>query len=141
MPFEILDHTADIMLRITADTREDLCDEARLALYAVVGDLHPVRPQPPVDAPVIIRVQGADFADVIHDWLSELLFWLESRGVLCLPVGPFTVNDRHLTVPVAAAPLDPAASRFDREVKAVTYHQLSAGLTEDGWAATVILDI
>ncbi|UCG32785.1 MAG: archease [Phycisphaerales bacterium] len=141
MPFEILDHTADIMLRVTADTREGLCDEARLALYAVVGELRPARPVPTVDAPVAIHVQGADFAEVIHDWLSEVLFWLESRGLLCLPAGPFTVNDHQLTILVTTAPLDQAASRIDREVKAVTYHQLSAGPTEDGWSATVILDI
>ena len=141
MPFEILDHTADIMLRITADTREKLCDEARLALYAVVGDLHPARPLPSVDVPVTIHVQGADFAEVMHDWLGEVLFLLESRGLLCLPAGPFSVNDHQLTVLVAMAPLDKAASRVDREVKAVTYHQLAAGPTEDGWSATLILDI
>jgi SHS2 domain-containing protein len=77
----------------------------------------------------------------MHDWLSEVLFWLESRGLLCLPAGPFAVNDHQLTVLVATAALDKAASRVDREVKAVTYHQLAAGPTEDGWSATVILDI
>ena len=141
MPYEILDHTADIMLRITAATREQLCDEARLALYAVVGELFAAPTDTDPSQAVTIIVEGRDFAEVMHDWMSELLFWLEGRGRFCIPVGPFAVTDQRLQVPVTAVPLDRAACRFDREVKAVTYHQLDAGPTPHGWSATVILDI
>ena len=141
MPYEILDHTADIMVRITATTREELCDEARLALYAVAGHLLAAATDTEPSRTTTISVTGDDFAEVMHDWLSELLFWLEGRGRLCIPTGPFQVDDQRLQVPVTVVPLNRRACRFDREVKAVTYHQLAAGPTADGWSATVILDI
>jgi SHS2 domain-containing protein len=141
MPYEILNHTADIMLRISAATREGLCEEARLGLYGVVGHLVPIAAGRDRAEELVISVAGCDFAEVLRDWMAELLFRLECHGQLCLPASAYEVDDTHLRVAVAARRLDRGASRFDREVKAVTYHRLTAGPQKGEWVATVILDI
>ena len=141
MPYEILDHTADLLLRVTADTCEELIDEARLGLYACVGDLSANRNETARSEPCVIDIQCLDFCEVFHDWLAELLYRLDSKHQLCVPISAYEVDQHHLRAHLSARPLDFEASHLDREVKAVTYHELFAGRRGDGWVATVVLDI
>lgn len=141
MPYEILDHTADLLLHVSADTREELIDEARIGLYACVGELTPMRIGQSDTQPCVIEVRAGDFAEVMHDWLTELLYRLDTRHLFCFPVSAYEADDHHIRAHLSARPLDLRASQLDREVKAVTYHQLFAGQRGDGWVATFILDI
>jgi len=135
--YELFDHTADIGIRVTAATVEGLVAPAAAGLYAVIGDLVPVgEPRP-----VAYDLSGHDRAELLRDWLAELLLLFDGdRRVIRDPVVEEFSAER-LAVRAESLALDPARTRCEREVKAVTYHGLELIRTPGGWTATFIVDI
>lgn len=135
--YEIIEHTADLGIRVQADDLNSLFGQAGQALFAVVvQNLEDVR----CVEEVKLEVQGQQIDFLLVDWLSELLFIFESRDLL---LGEFAVqlSDKGLTATVSGEVFDPARHRLEHEVKAITYHRLYVEQTERGWAAEVIFDI
>jgi SHS2 domain-containing protein len=135
--YEIFEHTADVGIRVRAHDLNTLFAEAGRALFSViVENLEEVRAQDTVA--MEIRGQKTDF--LLLDWLCELLFAFESRGLL---LARFSVNvdDQGLTGTAEGEPLDRSRHHLEHEVKAVTYHGLRVERTDEGWLAEVILDI
>ncbi|MDY0167332.1 MAG: archease [Thermoguttaceae bacterium] len=135
--YEHFEHTADLGLRIRAATLEELFAEAGLALTAALaGRLDSIRPAEPRS----INLEAADPADLLHDWLSELLYLFDtermlfSRFEVSLPSG-------RLTATAWGETADPARHDIALEIKAITYHGLKLGPTPDGWLAEVIVDL
>ena len=85
-------------------------------------------------------ISGSQKDFLLVDWLGELLFTFESRGLL---FSEFSVqlNDGGLTATAAGETFDDQRHRLEHEVKAITYHGLRIARTEGGWLAEVILDI
>jgi SHS2 domain-containing protein len=51
------------------------------------------------------------------------------------------LTQTRLRVEAVAADIDMERSAFDREVKAITYHELAIRQEDARWVATVVLDI
>ena len=87
-----------------------------------------------------LAVRGRDPADLLVDWLHELLVAFETRGVV---LSGFEVRLGHdgLEAECRGEALDPDRHRLLHEVKAVTYHGLRVERDEEGWVAEVIVDI
>jgi SHS2 domain-containing protein len=137
MSFELFDHTADIGLRIRAETLPRLFEEAGRALFcAIVVNLDQVRPL----QEVAIRVEGDDREELLFDWLAELLYRFDTDHFV---FGEFRVelDGDGLRAVVRGEPIDPDRHRFDADVKAITYHGLKVEEHEDAWMAEVIVDV
>lgn len=137
MTYEILDHTADLGLRIRAAKLSELFEAAAAALGEQLVDLSPSE----ADRKQRISVTGEDWADLLINWLRELLaLWhLEGKVVTtasCLDLLPYT-----LTADLVLASFNPKIHAPNQEIKAVTYHQLDVSPCDDGWQATVIFDL
>jgi len=134
---ELFEHTADLGLRARSADLNALFAEAGLAFSsATVDDLRRVEPR----QRVAIELTGQDEADLLFDFLNELLFIFETRRlVFC----DFTVNVRQggLTAEARGEPFDEARHGGGHEIKAITYHRLRVERTDDGWLAEVIVDI
>ena len=135
--FELFDHTADVGVRVWAPALPALVAPATEGLYTVIGHIATTG-QP---APRTIEVAGDDPAVLLRDYLAEVLLLFEQahRRLMHLEARAFTAHE--LVVTGAATPIDAAQSAFEREVKAVTYHELAIRRIADGWEATYILDI
>jgi SHS2 domain-containing protein len=135
--FETFDHTADIGLRVSAATLEELFADAARGLMSLlvenVGDVRPTLTE-------TIQLVGTQTDYLLFDWLNELLFRFETRQLLCCE---FTVrlSEQGLEATIRGEPCDRSRHRLAHEVKAITYHGLSVEPTERGWQAELILDI
>jgi SHS2 domain-containing protein len=137
LPYHLLDHTADLGIRIQARDLPELFETAAAALgeqLVVAPKVFGLRHQR-------MEVSGEDWDDLMINWLRELLacWHLESLAVRCarcLALWPHTI-----WADLAFLPFDPAIHSPHQEIKAVTYHQLDVSSTADGWQATVIFDI
>lgn len=136
-PYEILDHTADMLLRIRGQDMRTLFANALAALYAVLGRL---AAGPPVQ-PRLIRLAAANREELLHDWLAEALYYAEVRHEVLRDVRFIELTDTALVAEAAGAALDMERCAFDREIKAVTYHELAIRQEGDGLVATVVIDI
>jgi SHS2 domain-containing protein len=134
---ELFEHTADLGLRATAPTLNELFAEAAAALVsAMVEDPTAVRPSQDVR----IEVAGTDREFLLFDWLKELLLRFETDRTL-FAAFDVSVSESGLTATARGEPYDPARHVLAHEVKAITYHELKVEEGVDGWLAEVIVDI
>lgn len=129
--------TADVGLWASGASPSELFEALALGLYALMTDLRGVRPAEARN----VSASGSDLPALIVAFLGELLVLEESDGF----VGS-RVSARALGSPPTAVLATVRGERFDptrharrKEVKAVTYHRLEAGL--DPPRARVIVDI
>ncbi len=135
--YEVFEHTADVGLRMRADSYEALLADAARGLFSlIVANLNAVRPLQSRE----IHVAGGDLEYLLFDWLNDLLFIYETdRLIFC----EFEVqlSTDGLSGIARGEPVDSAQHELDHEVKAITYHGLKVARTDDGWLAEVIVDI
>lgn len=161
--FEIIDHTADIGLRIQAATLEGLFQEAAEGMFSLlVEDLTTVRRETPVsfeifagqgfalpehvgrgeggEAPGIPKRLSEPWEDLLHDWLAELLVSFDAKRMV---FQRFEVQFTSTGLQGRAwgEKLDSSRHRPRMEIKAVTYHKLHIYQTEQGYESQVIFDL
>jgi len=135
--FELFDHTADMGLRIRAATMPGLLQPAADALYAAIGTLVPGAGE----APRRIELSGGEPAELLRDFVTELLVLFEYESLICTAVTSPVLKTSLLAAQCVLAPVDPERTDFSREVKAVTYHELAIRQVDGGYEATMIIDI
>ncbi|MEQ8787390.1 MAG: archease [Pirellulaceae bacterium] len=135
--FEIFSHTADVGLRMRADSRDELFRQAALGLFTLIAtNLDAVQPRHVVTYD--IEGEQADF--LLFDWLSELLFTFEAQHLL-LSEFEVETDERGLKAVARGEVADPTRHHLEHEVKAITYHGLEVRETEGRWSAEVVVDI
>lgn len=135
--YETFDHTADVGLRISAVTLEELFAEAgRGFLSLLVDNPDAVQPEQSFE----LEIPGDRYDDLLFDWLNELLYRFDSERLLPCEFA-VRVAETGLKATVRGEPMDTSRHRMAYEVKAITYHRLRVEQTADGWEAEVILDI
>ena len=135
--FELFDHTADMGVRVHAETREDLVVAAVDGLYATIGELVAGSEESSFG----FHRRGEDDATLLRDFLNELLILFERRKKRVVRLDGVRFSHRELLVAATVAPIDPDRSDYLREVKAITYHELAIRNVEGGYEATFIVDI
>lgn len=135
--YEVFDHTADLGLRISGASQEELLAEAGRGLCSVlVEDLSAVQ----ATSERALKVSGTEPDLLLFDWLTELLYLYETEQFLPAQFA-IEVTSAGLRATIRGESADPARHQLTHEVKAVTYHLLEVRQSPAGWDATVILDI
>lgn len=135
--FELFDHTADIGVRVRAATLAELVSPATDGLYAVIGDIATT------GRALEQRIELTDDepAVLLRDYLAELLHAFDHGHRRATDVKVRAFDERRLDVSVALREVDDARSDFEREAKAVTYHELAVRRVEGELELTFIVDI
>ncbi len=133
------EHTADIGIEARAKDWPGLLEQCARGLLSCIGYLVPDSADRGVSER--IRLSADSREDLLHDWLSELLyrFEIEPRAI-----GRMTLHradDHAIDAEIVFRRLDTKKTRFHREVKAVTYHGLEIKHERKSWTARVIVDI
>lgn len=143
-----LDHPADLFLEIRGRVVGELLENALYALYRQITDVKAVQP----NNELVLEVVGSSVETTLRALLAEALFRFEVDGFVAagarvdVQTGPMTPRAETSHLPAEAhlwgETVDPLRHPLFAEVKAVTYHQLTATHTPDrGWVATVLLDV
>lgn len=137
--YELMDHTADIGLRVVGEDVWDLFSKAGYALFdLMVGDLGSIE----ADQEVVVEVRGDDVETVFMNWLRELLYLFEVQRLILLQFDFLTWCNGVLKARCRGIFYRPGQRILNMEVKAVTYHHLKVEQQPDGhWRAQVIFDI
>lgn len=135
--YELFDHTADMGVRVRAETREDLVVASVDGFYATIGELVAGGEESAFG----FQRRGDDDATLLRDFLNELLILFERDKRRTVRIDGVRFSRRELVVAATVAALDPDRSEYHREVKAITYHELAIRTVEGGYEATFIVDI
>ena len=88
-----------------------------------------------------VLVKGEDFPDLMVRWLGEILYLFEGENFIVHSIEIKSISPIQLKSTLSLSSFEPEYHRVLREIKAVTYHQISVDKTNDGWEARVIFDI
>jgi SHS2 domain-containing protein len=132
MSYELIDHTGDIGVVARAPTLEALFAECARAMFAILAE----SPSPAPSGSDSFPVPGADPAEELRDFLSELLYRFSADHRMYVDFSPEAGS-----IAAAWEPYDPVRHPLRTELKAVTYHQLEAVREGEGWRGRVIFDV
>ncbi|MCL2148133.1 MAG: archease [Methanomassiliicoccaceae archaeon] len=132
--YELIDHTADLMVKAHGGTLEECFANAGYALFDQTVDLSTVAPAEAFE----VEASGEFPEDRLYSFLSELLFLEDCEGVVLCELEVRFDGDRVLCAG-RGEPLDRGRHRTRSEVKAVTYHMMSVDPAEP--SVTVIFDV
>ncbi|HKQ60021.1 MAG TPA: archease [Candidatus Polarisedimenticolaceae bacterium] len=134
--FELVEHTADVGIRVTAGDLDTLFRDAAEGLLSLI--VEPGAGSP--GAELRFDLEGNRLDHLLFDWLNELLYTCDVRRLVLENV-EVKLAGTTLAGRARGRPIDPARDRLGREVKAITYHRLKVEPTETGWLAEFIVDI
>jgi SHS2 domain-containing protein len=135
--YEVIEHTADIGIRVKGKDLKDLFINAGLAVFRLLAEKKITKG---IKYRKLSIKQKAVELDVLFiDWLNELLSLSQAKGIIFtgFKINKLTEN----ALEAVATGSDMKNYRVNREVKAATYHRLSLQKSAIGWQAEVILDV
>jgi SHS2 domain-containing protein len=132
--FEEIEHTADWALRVRGhDLRELLVNAARGMSRLLVSDLTVIS----TDVQRRFELDAFDAESLLVEWLSELAYWAEAEMLVFREFDLRQVTPTHLEAVVRGG----RAPNLQKQIKAVTYHNLEIIATDNGLEATVVFDV
>lgn len=134
-----LAHTADAAVEIVASSREELFVLGARALYQLVVDYDAVESR----VERRFELAAPDLSELFHEWLAELLYWLDAERLVFKKFGfAFGEDGRRLEATVEGEELDLDRHCPHGEVKNVTYADYVVERDEAGnFLARVIFDL
>lgn len=135
--YEVFEHTADLGLRVRADSLDALLADAARGLFSlIVTNLDQVKPV----QEKTFRIHADQPEYLLFDWLNELLYTFDVDQLL-LSEFSVRVDPQGLTATCRGEIMQPERHEMDHEVKAITYHGLKVQREGNGWMAELIVDI
>jgi len=135
--YQILDHTADLRIRVSGDNPADLFTNAGLALFDMIVSPYASS----AEAWTQLSVSGDDRADLLVNFLRELLYlWTGEEKVVTI-IHVEEISETDIGARIGFRSFQPDLFEIVNEIKAVTYHQIEVKQTDAGWQAAVVFDI
>jgi len=137
MDYTLLDHTADLGIKIRGADLKDLFEVAGRALMHLMIESEP----PGKSTSIKIDLPGEDLADLMVRWLGEILYLFEGENLVVTSVHVHSVSLSRIQSTLETVPFDPKIHEILREIKAVTYHQIQVADKGTHCEARVIFDV
>lgn len=135
MSFEELEHTADIRIRVKAPGIDDLFSDAARALMTVMyGSFSPGTIQRH------IQMDAPDTVSLLREFLSELLF-ISDVDDLVISGAEVRVDGTHLSADLLAEPFSREKHSGGREVKGISFSDLTITREHEFYILEVIFDV
>jgi SHS2 domain-containing protein len=135
--YEILEHTADIGIRVKATDLAGLFKNAGLAICAISAEKQAIIDQEKYK--IIVRQKASNVEELFVNWLNELLSLSAVEALIFEDIQINQVGDNFIEA--VAIGSDIKNYKVNTEIKAATYHQLKVEKTTFGWQAEVIFDV
>jgi SHS2 domain-containing protein len=130
--FREIEHTADWELEVWAPDLASLLEQAARGMYSLAG----IRLQSGPRQMRTIQVEFDDLESLLINFLSELLFTGEQEG-LAFERFDLRLQEERLLAVVEGAPI----TNQEKEIKAVTWHNLKVRPREQGLEVRIVFDV
>jgi len=135
--YELLEHTADIGVRIKSLTLKGLFKNACLAITDITSEKQKI--QYPEKHKIVITQKADNLEELFINWLNELLSVSAAEGLIFEDIRINQINEKF--VDAIAIGTDMRNYKMNTEIKAATYHQLKVQKSGFLWQAEVIFDV
>jgi len=137
LTYQIIDHTADLGIIVKGPDVMSLFIRAAQAMTDLMVKGGTSKKTVTKD----ILVEGEDLSDLMVRWLGEILYLFEGENLVLNSIDIESISPIQVKSRLTLASFRPEHHQILREIKAVTYHQISVDKVNDGWEARVIFDI
>jgi SHS2 domain-containing protein len=133
MPFEEISHTADWSIRVWAEDLAGLLTESARGMYtlsnAEQGEGAKTKRE--------LSLEAVDAESLLVEFLEELLYLSESEGLIFDQFDILEIKETKLN-----AMMEGRALRLqEKEIKAVTFHNLAIRESERGLEVEIVFDV
>ncbi|RJP28017.1 MAG: archease [Candidatus Omnitrophota bacterium] len=133
--FEILEHTADIRVRVKGEDLKELFSNSAHAMFSIVAARIG---NDSVPEEFLIELDGNNYEELLINWLNELLSLSAVKEKIFQDFSFSLLDGQHLKA--KASGFDNTDYEIKTEIKAATYHQLKIERKAEFWQAEVIFD-
>lgn len=138
----VVEHTADVGLRVWGSTPEQLFESAGRGLVQLMTD--PDRVHPAETREIVL--DGIDLEEALIAWLQEMVYRFEVERFIACDVEIDAIDIPRVSGRIRGETFDPARHETRMDIKAATYHDLEIRRTESRtgairWETVVIFDI
>lgn len=130
---EEIEHTADLAIRVRGRTLAELFRNAALGMAMLMADLKGIE----LNVERHVELEEFDTETLLVSWLSELLWFNEDCGALFVRYEITKLTPTRIEAEVWGG----RASSQWKQIKAVTFHDLSVVETEDGYEVALVFDV
>jgi len=135
--YEVLEHTADIGIRVKSSSLEGLFKNAGLAITELSAEKQ--KNQYPEKHKFVITQKADNVEELFINWLNELLSMSAAEALIFEDIKINQINEQF--VDAIAIGSDMRNYKTNIEIKAATYHQLKVQKIGSHWQAEVIFDV
>ncbi len=137
--FRLLDYMSDALVRSYGSTLEEAFANAAVAMMAVMVDLRGVSAE---KLRREVKVEGFDTESLLYNWLEAVLVKKDiDREVFRTAEVKISKSGEGLTIKGTLHGDHADPHRFKRDVKAVTYHEMSIRRRRGRYVVTFLLDL
>ena len=134
--YETFEHEADIGIRGFGKTIAEAFENAAIALYSVMVNVHRVRPE----EQRIVTVSAPDRELLLVEWLNALLSQSDIERMVFSKF-EVKINGTSLIGTAWGEMLDRERHQANVEIKGATYHMLSVQERDNGYVAQCVVDV
>ncbi|MFC1592571.1 archease [Candidatus Omnitrophota bacterium] len=141
--YEIIDHTADVGIKVYGKGLEELFINAAQAMFEVMlgeGNKKSLFKKQELKK-FFLHKNASGIEDVFIAWMGELLYLFYSEGLIMEKADIQKLDSQSILADVSGTIFNPESHRIQTEIKAVTYHELEVQKTDKGYQAQIIFDI
>ena len=135
--YELIEHTADIGIRIKGRDLKDLFKNAASAMFDIMAQKQHLKTG--IQEKIAIKQNGDDLEELFVNWLNELLSLSATKELIFEDFNIHNLDENNLEATVTGSNFN--NYKVNTEIKAATYHQLKLKNDESGWQAEVIFDV
>lgn len=134
--YDIINHTADIGIVAHGRSIKELFENAAFAMFDLTADLSNIEPKKSFG----FEVNAVNYEELLVAWLRELLYKFAVGQFLFKEFGIVEVEQTHLKGFAKGEKYDSKKHVLKKEIKAVTYHDLSIKKDNGTFSAQIIFD-
>ncbi|MCX5687812.1 MAG: archease [Candidatus Omnitrophica bacterium] len=140
-PFEIIDHTSDVGIKVWGATMTELFENAARGMFAVIAKEVCNIQGSNIEKKIEIRKNADSLEEILVSWLSELLYIFNREKTYFRDFRIKSLNNDGIEAQASGINLDLYQSNLYTEIKAVTFHNLKIEENVDGFSCTIIFDV
>jgi len=137
--FELIEHTADVGVRVYGKNIEELFQNCACALFSLLTDAKSSK-----NSKKEVILEGQILEDLLVSWLNELISLFFACKFLPADYSVIIEEKNGLKVlkaKVKGSEFDPYSNKINMEIKAATYHNLKIKKQGKSWQVDIIFDV
>ena len=137
MEYEILDHTADVCLRVYGKSFEEILRNAACGMMNLITDRKKVEP---LDA-IKVEAEGETREELLVRWLQEILYLHQVKKMFFHDFEISRVTETRITGKAFGEKIDFEKHEAGSDVKGISYHNLRLETLGDRLKVDIIFDL